>query len=99
MQLEEPEDVAAHPQPKQWKKPLSRLTWNDGVFSAWNGHSPCSWPRTLERHVLLDHLNDVRLGAQIVDERCGKQRHSAEAILQLRHRDPAPPVREAHFRT
>jgi len=28
------------PQPKQWKNPLSRLTWNDGVFSPWNGHSP-----------------------------------------------------------
>ncbi len=28
------------PQPKQWKKPLSRLTWNDGVFSPWNGQRP-----------------------------------------------------------
>ena len=27
-------------QPKQWKKPFSRFTWNDGVFSPWNGHSP-----------------------------------------------------------
>ncbi len=28
------------PQPKQWKNPFSRLTWNDGVFSPWNGHRP-----------------------------------------------------------
>jgi hypothetical protein len=28
------------PQPKQWKNPFSPLTWNDGVFSPWNGHSP-----------------------------------------------------------
>jgi len=28
------------PQPKQWKKPRSSLTVNDGVFSAWNGQSP-----------------------------------------------------------
>ena len=26
--------------PKQWKNAFSRLTWNDGVFSLWNGHSP-----------------------------------------------------------
>ena len=28
------------PQPKQWKKPRSRLTLNEGVFSPWNGHRP-----------------------------------------------------------
>ena len=28
------------PHPKQWKKPFSPLTWNDGVFSPWNGQSP-----------------------------------------------------------
>src|SRR5438477_12065409 len=28
------------PQPKQWKNPLSGLTWNDGVFSEWNGQRP-----------------------------------------------------------
>src|SRR5688572_4141640 len=27
-------------QPKQWKKPFSPFTWNDGVFSPWKGHSP-----------------------------------------------------------
>src|SRR5690348_10077900 len=28
------------PHPKHLKKPLSRLTVNDGVFSWWNGHRP-----------------------------------------------------------
>ena len=27
-------------QPKQWKKPLSRFTVNDGDFSLWKGQSP-----------------------------------------------------------
>ena len=27
------------PQPKQWKIWRCGLTWNDGVFSLWNGHS------------------------------------------------------------
>ena len=31
--------LALHP--KQWYTPISALTENDGVFSAWNGHSPC----------------------------------------------------------
>ena len=50
------------PHPKQWKNPLSRLTWNDGVFSPWNGQSPFQVaPDFLQRHVLLDDLHDVRL--------------------------------------
>ena len=28
------------PQPKQWKKPLSACTLNEGVFSVWNGQRP-----------------------------------------------------------
>src|SRR3546814_14275131 len=28
------------PQPKQWKKPLSSLTVNDGLFALWNGNRP-----------------------------------------------------------
>ena len=27
-------------QPKQWKKPREGVTWNEGDFSSWNGHSP-----------------------------------------------------------
>ena len=58
------------PQPKQWKNPLSRLTWNDGVFSPWNGHSPFYVaPAPPQRHVLLDDLHDVGVRLQVVDER------------------------------
>src|SRR5207245_8021225 len=32
------------PQPKQWKYPRAGLTWNDGVFSSWNGQRPFSEP-------------------------------------------------------
>ena len=28
------------PQPKQWYRPSSGLTENDGVFSEWKGQSP-----------------------------------------------------------
>ena len=27
-------------QPKQWKNPRAGVTWNDGDFSSWKGHSP-----------------------------------------------------------
>ena len=57
------------PQPKQWKNPLSRLTWNDGVFSPWNGQSPLYVaPALLQRHVVLDHDDDVGVLLQVVDE-------------------------------
>ena len=38
--LEECVDVAAFPQPKQWKWPWLGRTWNDGDFSSWNRHRP-----------------------------------------------------------
>ena len=57
------------PQPKQWKTPLSPLTWNDGVFSPWNGHSPFhARAAPPQRHAFLDDLHDVRLRLQVVDE-------------------------------
>ncbi len=31
-------------QPKQWKSPLLGLTWKDGDFSSWKGHSPLRLP-------------------------------------------------------
>src|SRR5262245_9739409 len=38
------------PQPKQWKKFLSSLTVNEGVFSLWKGQRPvCSRPRFCSR--------------------------------------------------
>ena len=38
------------PQPKQWKKPLSSFTVNDGVFSLWKGQRPTdSRPRRMSR--------------------------------------------------
>ena len=58
------------PQPKQWKNPLSPLTWNDGVFSPWNGQSPFQVDaRSPQRHALLDDLHDVGVRLQVVDER------------------------------
>ena len=38
-------------QPKQWKKPREGVTWNDGDFSSWNGHSPFSEPPPALRSV------------------------------------------------
>ena len=48
-------------QPKQWKKPCSALTLNDGERSSWKGHSPVSrLPTRRSCEVLADDLGDGR---------------------------------------
>ena len=42
--LQEGEDVAALAAAEAVVVPAAGLTWNDGVFSSWNGHSPLRLP-------------------------------------------------------
>src|SRR5262249_15964360 len=76
MQLQELEDIAANAAPEAVKKSLLGIDMERRcLLPMKRTQSLVRPPRSLQRHVLLDDRQDVRLKAQVIDKGLGEQRH------------------------
>src|SRR5262249_40706398 len=76
VQLEELENVAARLAPEAVKEPFLRIDVKRGrLLRMKRTESLERAAGSLQRDVLLDHLHDVRLQADVVDEALGEQAH------------------------